>query len=129
MPRYEAAERTLAKPRPQIEPPVEDKLAKWKREANEQAARIAAARAAEQPLTEYEAQKLEHRLAGLVGEQKELLLGVLAHALAGMRDELIEYLEAKLAAQLDQVRAENAINNKSGDIIELPTLPLKRKTG
>jgi hypothetical protein len=67
-----------------------------------------------------------------------LLLAVLAHALAAMRDEVLEQLEAKIAAlsdELGQVRADLTIarafnNNKTdADVIDLPTLPLRRRAG
>jgi hypothetical protein len=123
----EAAEATLAAPRPEIEPPCETRAQKWKREADEQAARFAAERRQSDPLTEFEASQLEHRLAGLVEHEKRLVLDVMAHSLAAVRDEVIEHLEArieKLTAELEQVRTDLTVakfnNNNSGEIVDLP---------
>ena len=127
----ESAEATLNAPRPEIEPPVETRAQKWKREADEQAARFAAERAKSDPLTEWEAAQLEHRLAGLVGEQKELVLQIVAGCIAELRHEFAERIE-RLTAELEQVRADLTIakfnnSNNSGDVVELPTLPLRRR--
>jgi hypothetical protein len=120
----EAAEAALAAPRPQITlPPVEDKLTKWKREANEQEERFARERAAGWPLTDYEVRRiehLEHRLTGLVDEQKQLVFGVLA--------EIVAEFEAKIAAlsdELGQLRADANIE-KAHRVLDLPKLPLRK---
>lgn len=133
------AEATLDKPRPETAaswPPVEDKLAKWKREADEQAASLAAARA--ESLTEWEASRLERRLEqrldDLVGEQKDLILEIVAGVVAELQDQFAERLD-KLAEEIGQLRAEQTIAkayNKTtggdvGDVIDLPSLPLMRK--
>jgi hypothetical protein len=138
----EAADRTLAEPRPELPswPPCETRSQKWERETREREQQFAAERR-EQTLTETEAARLEHRLAAQIGtglgEQKELLLAVLAHSLAGMRDEVIEHLEAKIAAlgdELGALRADRTLDRAlakgepgGGEIIDLPQIPLKRK--
>jgi hypothetical protein len=124
----EAAEAALDAPRPEIEPPVEDRVAKWKREADEQAERFARERAESQPLTEWEAAQFERdRLSGMVEEQKRFLLEVLAEVVAEVRGEFDQKVEA-LEIELGQVRAELTImrtysNNKktepSGEIVDL----------
>jgi hypothetical protein len=127
----EAAEQSLAEPRPEIEPPpVEDKLAKWKREANEQAERFARERAAGWPLTDYERAEFERdKLSGMVEEQKEFFLRLLAEVVAEVRGEFDQKLAA-LEVELGQVRAELTIakaysnnNNKksepSGEVVDL----------
>jgi ribosomal protein L29 len=53
-----------------------------------------------------------NELARLVAEQKDLLLAILAHSLAAVRDEVIEHLEQKIAelsAELGQLRADVTI--------------------
>jgi hypothetical protein len=124
----EAAEATLNAPRPEIEPPCETRAQKWKREADEQQRRFAEERAASEPLTEWQAANLEHRLAGLVEHEKRLVLDVMAHSLAAVRDELIEHLEAKIAS-LEQKVAALAISETKTDkaeVIDLPAWPARK---
>jgi hypothetical protein len=129
------ADATLARQRPAIgEPPAEeDKLARWKREANEQEQKFARERAASQPLTEFEASRLEVRMAALIdtelGQQKELLLAVMAHSLAAIRDETIDHLEAKIAeltAELGQLRADQTLGEPGGEVIDQPAWPMRK---
>jgi hypothetical protein len=59
----EAADAVLDKPRPELPwPPAEDGLTRHRRLAAEQERRFAEERAASQPLTEYQASRLEARL-------------------------------------------------------------------
>jgi hypothetical protein len=81
------AEATLAKPRPEIAwPPVEDRVAKWKREADEQAARFARERAA---LIDSETSQLAHdKLAGgMITAERQFILQLLAELVAELRHE------------------------------------------
>lgn len=84
----EAAEATLARPRPELQqwPPGETRSQHWQREANEEAARAAAERAA-QTLTESEARRLAQKLEGRVEQQKQFLFDVLAGVIAEVRRE------------------------------------------
>jgi hypothetical protein len=61
------ADAVLDKPRPELAewPPCESRSQKYRREAREQEERFAAERAKSEPLTEWQAANLEHRLAGL----------------------------------------------------------------
>jgi hypothetical protein len=126
----EGADSVLAKPRPQAPwPAVEDKLAKWKREADEQERRFAAERAAPRPLTDYEAAQLQRaELAGLVDAQKQLVFGVLAELVAELRHDF-EQKVAALAEELGQLRADRTLDRAlaKGEVIDLPALPLMRK--
>jgi hypothetical protein len=122
----EAAEQSLAAPRAEIEPHVESRSERWRREADEQAARFAAERRASEPLTDYQAANLEHRLAGLVEQEKRFVLDVVGEALGEMRAELCaEFAERleKLESAIDQVKAEQT---KSGGEV-IPAWP-GRKT-
>jgi hypothetical protein len=127
----EAAQASLDEPRPQIEPPCETRSQRWERETREREQKFAQERR-EETLTEWEAQRLEHRLAGLVGEQKEFFLQLLAELTAELRHEF-EQKVGELSAEIGQLRAEATIakaysnNNKSGDVVDLPTLPLRRR--
>jgi hypothetical protein len=89
--RDRSREASLKSPRPEIAaswPPVEDQLQKWKRKANEQEERFARERAAAGLLTaDAEAAarveaRLEQRLAGLVEQQRQFVLDVLAGVVA-----------------------------------------------
>jgi hypothetical protein len=131
-------------------PPVEDRVAKWKREADEQAARFARERAAGFPLTEWEQQHLAITLA----QQKDFNRKLLAHVVADLREEYSKEFDAfttELAKRLGdlfadelgpllaealeererrQVRATNNNNNRElsdGEVIDLPAWPLVRK--
>jgi hypothetical protein len=130
----EAAEVSLAAPRPEIEPPAETRSQRWQREANERERTFARERRA-RTLTETEAARLEARLVAQIGsqlgEQKGLVLQIVAGVVAELQAEFAERLE-KLAEELGQVRAEltinKALNNKSGgEIVDLPTLPLRKR--
>ena len=95
--------------------------------AEDRVQRVARERAAERvptaaphPLTEWEAARLEHRLTGLVDEQKQLVFGVLA--------EIVAEFEAKIAALSDefgQLRADANIE-KAHRVLDLPKLPLRK---
>jgi hypothetical protein len=129
----EAADATLAKPRPQIEPRVESRSERWRREADEQAARIAAARAEPWPLTEYEIAERERaaRQVNAVEQQKEFFLQLLAELVAELRGEFDQKV-AELNAEIGQLRAERTLDRalakgETGDVVELPTLPLRRR--
>jgi hypothetical protein len=121
----EAASATLAKPRPHIAERVESRSERWRREADEQAARIAAERAKSEPLTEWEAAQLEHRLTGLVGEQKEFVLQIVAGCIAELRHEFDQKV-AELNAEIGQLRAEATIakayskTEPGGEVVDLP---------
>jgi hypothetical protein len=129
----EAAEVALSAPRPEVAwpPPSEDRVQRAARLAGERAAAQLAERR-EWSLTESEAQNLEHRLAGLVGEQKDFFMQLLAELVAEVRAEF-EQKVGELSAEIGQLRAEQTIakaysnNNKSGDVVDLPTLPLRRR--
>jgi hypothetical protein len=134
----EAAERTLDAPRPEVaELPVEDNLAKWKREAREQEERFARERAEPQPLTEWEAAQLQRdQLAGTVEEQKRFIFDVLAEVAAELRADLRAEFEAKIAevnVELGLLRADVTISKTfaakepSGEVLDLPTLPLRKR--
>jgi hypothetical protein len=130
------ADAVLDKPRPDVQwPPIEDRVAKWKREADEQAARFAAERR-EWTLTETEAQRLEHRLVAQIGaglgEQKAFLLEVLANVIA----EIVAEFESKIAelsAEIGQLRADQTVHRAlakgepGGDVVDLPQLPLRKR--
>ena len=109
------AEAVLAKPRPEAAdwPPVEDRLSRWRRLAAEKDRRFAEERTAPRPLTDWEAARLQHdELTRMVDEQKGMMLQILAHSLAAVRDEVVEHLEAKLAelsAELGQLRADRTL--------------------
>ena len=130
------AETVLNTPRPAAAdwPPVEDRVARFRREAREQAEAFAQERRST-TLAETEAARLEHRLAGLVEQEKRLVLDVIAHALAAVRDEVVEHLEqkvAELSGEVGLLRADLAVtkainNNSGGEIIDLPALPLRRR--
>jgi hypothetical protein len=107
-----------------------DTPSEWKRTQDESERR-------EQAQTRAEADRaLEARLVALigtqVGEQKELLLAVMAHALAAVRDEVIEAFEQKVAALEQQVAAlaERQVRalqlDRSGEIIDLPN-PFRKR--
>lgn len=140
------AEEVLDRPRPQGAelPPCETRSQRWRREADEQEQRFAAERAASQPLTSFEASRLEARLTAQIGTQlaaqKELIMGVLAELLAGLRDES-ETFDGELSARLGDFiaaelgRAERrlakaaAFNKKSepgGEVIDLPN-PFRKR--
>ena len=95
--------------------------------------RCAAAAAQRRRLKDLPARGAIGSLARLA-EQKDLLLAILAHSLAAVRDEVVEHLEAKLerlAEEVHQVRADLTIarfNNKEqgGEIIDLPN-PLRKR--
>ena len=129
----EAAQAALDAPRAEIEPPpVEDRVARWRREADEQAARFAAERAKPWPLTEYEVAERERAAAQVnaveyqLAEQKRFILDVVAHVVAELQDQFAERLE-KLEESLGQVRAELTIakaysnnnNNSGGEVVDL----------
>jgi hypothetical protein len=64
-----------------------------------------------------------------LGEQKDVLLQILAHSLARIRDEVIEHLEAKIAelsAEVGLLRAEANID-KAHKVVDLPALPLRKR--
>jgi hypothetical protein len=138
----ENAERTLDQPRPDFVPPVEDRVARWKREADEQAARFVRERAAAELVpTEYEASHFPRMLE----QQKRLFFGVLAGVVADLRaesteffdefaDELQERLCEKISelvadqlghAQLTLARQFNEARS-SGGVIDLPSFLRKR---
>jgi hypothetical protein len=96
--------------------PAEDRVQRVARERAAERVRTAAPH----PLTEWEAARLEHRLAGLVDEQKQLVFGVLA--------EIVAEFEAKIAALSDefgQLRADANIE-KAHRVLDLPKLPLRK---
>ena len=147
----ERAEASINAPRPAAAdwPPMEDRVARWKREADEQTARFARERAMPQPLTDWEGAQLAHAIAAQRQSNKKLL----AHLVAELRSEhhkefdvFTKELGVRLGdamgelfdEALGQVRAEtnNKIakalsNNKSksrGVVIDLPpTFSLMRK--
>ena len=134
----EAAERTLAEPGPEAAdwPPCETRSQKWRREADEQAARFAAERAAAQPLSDYEAARLEARLAAQIGAELGEHRGLLADSLAAVR-EVIEAFEQKVAAleqkvseltaELGSMRADATIEKAHNKVLDLPALPLRKR--
>lgn len=113
----ESAQASLDAPRPEaVEPPVEDRVARWRREADEQSARFARERAAPEQLTEWEAAQLQRdTLSAMVEEQKEFFLRLLAEVVAEVRaefDQQVATLKQQVAAledQLGQVRAQNKV--------------------
>jgi hypothetical protein len=130
----EDAEHTLDQPRPDFVPPVEveDRVAKWRREANEQAERFACARAEPSPLTEWEmAQAQRDQLSGMVEEQKRFQLDVLAEVIAEVRHEFNLKI-AELNVELGQLRADLTIakalakSESSGEVLDLPN-PFRRR--
>jgi hypothetical protein len=126
----EAAQASLDAPRAEIEPHIESRSERWRREAAEQEQRFAQERR-EWSLTETEAQRLEHRLAGLVGEQKEFFLQLLAELTAELRHEFDQKV-AELNTELGLLRADVTISKAfakgepGGDVIDLPN-PLRRR--
>lgn len=126
-------------------PPPEDKLAKWRREADEQEARHAkereeASRAAQRNVVPLD--ELEGRIAAAVAAERDFQHQLLAHVVARLRDEADDDLEratrslttelADLRSALTDLRAVLADERgkKSGDggnggVIDLPN-PLRR---
>jgi len=103
--------------------------------AEDRVQRVARERAAERvptaaphPLTEWEAARLEHRLTGLVDEQKQLVFGVLAEIVAEFESKL-----AELSAEIGQLRADQTVHRvlakgePGGDVVDLPQLPLRKR--
>jgi hypothetical protein len=140
----EGADQTLAKPRTDAPwPPVETRSQRWDREAREREQQFAAERAALRPLTDWEAaQSQRDELAGMIAEQKELFLGVLAEIVAHLRsesdlwletyaDELGKLLGDLVAEELGAAERRIAKAYKSesggGEVIDLPKFPLTRK--
>lgn len=129
----EAADAVLAKPRPQLAERVESRSERWRREADEQAARIAASRAEPWPLTEYEIAERERaaRQVNAVEQQKEFFLQLLAELVAELRGEFEQKI-AELNAEIGQLRAEATIakayskTEPGGDVIELPAWPPRK---
>ena len=84
-------------------------------------------------MTETEAARLEHRLVAQIGagldQQKELILQVVAGVVAEERAAFDQKI-AELSAEIGQLRADltiaKAFNNKSGEVLDLPALPLRR---
>lgn len=102
--------------------PAEDRV---QRVARERAAERVPTAAAE-PLTEWQAANLEHRLAGLVEQDKRLVLDVVAGVVAELRSEFAEQFD-KLAEELGQTIAKAfAKTEPSGGIIDLPN-PFRRR--
>jgi hypothetical protein len=58
------------------------------------------------------------------------VLDVVAGVVAELRTEFVEQFD-KLAEELGQLRADltiaKAFNNKSGDVLDLPALPLRKR--
>jgi hypothetical protein len=141
----ERAEAALNAPRAHYEPPVEDRLQKWKREAREQEERFARERAEPWPLTEYEAaqqQRDELTRTRMVDEERNFTKRLLASVVAELEDRadktldvfastleerLVDKIADLITDELDKFRREMNNNNKSGEIIDLPQLPLIRK--
>jgi hypothetical protein len=142
------AEATLAAPRPEIAwPVVPDKLTAWRKQVEEQEQRFARERAQPWPLTDYEQQSF----AQAVAQQKDFNRKLLAHVVAGLREEYNKEFDAfatELAKRLGDLFAEElgplmaeaigererqvrANNNKSGgEVIDLPwPLVMKRRAG
>ena len=113
----ESAQASLDAPRPEaVEPPVEDRVARWRREADEQAARFARERAAPQQLTEWEVAQLQRdTLSAMVEQQKDFFLRLLAEVVAEVRaefDQQVAALKQKVAAleeELGQVRGAKVV--------------------
>jgi hypothetical protein len=143
----EAAQAAIDAPRAELPswPPVEDRVAKWKREAAEQEQRFARERAEPWPLTEYEQaqqQRDELTRTRMIDEErdftKRLLAGVVAELRAEhseefdvfantLQERLVDKIADLITDELDKFRREMSNNNKSGEIIDLPMLPLVRK--
>jgi hypothetical protein len=100
-------------------------LARWRREAHE----TAAARQAE---TERRRQReKDHRTRALVGsmleQHKDFLLAVVGEALGEFKQQLIAEIEAKISAEVGQLRAETNVQRAidKAEVVELPNV-LKR---
>ena len=112
----EAAEASLAAPRTEIEPPVETRSEKWRREADEQSARFARERAQPERLTEWEAAQFQRdKLSGMIEQQKDFMLRLLAEVVAEVRaefDQQVAALKQQVAAleeELGQVRGAKVV--------------------
>jgi hypothetical protein len=126
----ESAEAALAEPRPEIEPPVEDRAAKWRREAREQEERFARERAAGWPLTEYESSRID-QLSGQLVEQREFFLRLLPEIVAELQYQFEQKI-AELSAEIGLLRADRTLDRAlakgepSGEVLDLPN-PLRRR--
>jgi hypothetical protein len=138
----ENAEASIDAPRPDFVPPGEDRVARWRREADAQTARFARERAAAEMVpTEYEAAQLPY----MFEQQKGLFFGVLAGIVADMRresteffDEFADELQERLCEKISELvadqlgRAQREIAKQfnearsSGGVIDLPSFLRKR---
>jgi hypothetical protein len=110
-------------------PPVEDRVAKWKREADEQEARFAAERRSEQDRAEREcANAADLRIAELEDDVAELAKAcaiatdALEHELAHVTRENLELKAALAKTETKLAELELALVS-TGAVIDLPPLP------
>jgi hypothetical protein len=128
----------LDEPRPEIVlPPVEDRIAKWKREADEAAlarkrAKADLAEEERQHVTDHEAQRLEPRLVAMVAEQRDFFLRLLPEVVAELQHRF-EQKVAELRAEIGELRADRTLDralakpDNLSEVIDLPALPLRRR--
>lgn len=92
--------------------PVEDRVAKWKREADEQEARFAEARAKRaRPAEPAPVVDIDLRIATVVADERQYILDLMAEIIAetaARQREAIDAAVLPLQAELSQVKAEAA---------------------